>query len=207
MRQLLLWVLGLTACYHTNRVSDGVVFMSPQTVLDFWFQEASPRQWFVKDETFDRMIYERFFETYRQGAAGHFDEWTKTPEGALALVIVLDQFSRNLFRNSAQAFATDAKALGIAKAAIRVGADQHLHSPVQRKFLYMPFMHAENLQDQDAGLVLFEQLKDTQTLDYARHHRAIIARFGRFPHRNSDLKRPSSPEEIAFLKQADALRK
>lgn len=175
--------------------------MKPKVILHFWFEETSPQQWFVKDEAFDQLIRDRFSDIYTQAASGQLDAWVKEPEGALALVIILDQFSRNMFRGSEKSFATDNKALEIAKNAAQAGLDKKLDSDIQRIFLYMPFMHSESLQDQAEGIRLFKHVNNPTTLDYAVQHRDIIARFGRFPHRNQVLNRPSTLEEIEFLKQ------
>ncbi len=185
----------------------------PAAVLGFWFGRPDDLHydrersiWFEQDPDFDDACRARFLGLYEQAAAGAFDDWQDTPEGALALVLLLDQLPRNMFRGEARAFATDAKALAVAKKAIERGHDRAL-VPVRRKFLYMPFQHAENVADQRRSVALFETLADTEagrrSLDYARRHLEIIERFGRFPHRNAVLGRASTEEELAFLREED----
>lgn len=173
--------------------------MTPDKIVQFWFEEARA-QWFIKDEKFDQVITERFGETYRQAARGSLDGWADSQDGTIALVIVLDQFSRNMFRGSAQSFATDEKALHIAKAAVQNGLDLEL-AITKRKFLYMPFMHSENLDDQNMSVELFKQVGDRANVEYAIRHRDIVAQFGRFPHRNKVLGRSSTLDEEQFLLQ------
>ncbi|MGG6297289.1 DUF924 family protein [Leptolyngbya sp. AN02str] len=183
-------------------------------ILLFWFGDANTEEshyeqrrklWFRKQDETDDGIRQRFLSTYDQATSGALDGWATTPEGALALILVLDQFPRNMFRDTAQAFATDAKALAIAKQAISQGFDQQL-APIQRIFLYLPLEHSEDVQDQFQSVVLFRTLHQaapelTDVYDYALRHREVIAQFGRFPHRNRILGRTSTPEEIEFLKQ------
>ena len=141
-------------------------------------------------------IKSHFLETYEAAAAGKLSDWEATPDGALALLIVLDQFPRNMFRDHADAYSTDHLALAIAKGAVDARLDERLQ-PQERKFLYMPFQHSENLDDQNRALLLFTELGDDEQIKYAKHHRGIIERFGRFPHRNAILGRASRPDEIA----------
>ena len=180
-------------------------------VLDFWFGPADspvcgrPREaWFRKLEAFDEAIRARFLELHRQAAGGHLQSWEAEPDSLLALIVVLDQFPRNMFRGTSRAFATDAQALAAAQLAVARGFDRLL-APVQRWFVYLPFEHAEDPAVQRRCLELFEDLRadpdSAETIDYARRHGEIIARFGRFPHRNAVLGRISTPEEIEFLKQ------
>lgn len=175
----------------------GVSLATPAQVLAFWFG-ADPRKWFSRDDDFDAAIRDRFLPTYEAAAAGRLSDWEETPESALALVIVLDQFSRNMFRGSPRAFAADDIALAIAKRAVAQGFDQKLELP-KRNFFYLPFMHSENLADQERCLALSRQYSDENTLKYAKLHADIIRRFGRFPHRNAVLGRTTTPEEQAFL--------
>lgn len=169
----------------------------PIDVVGFW-RLAGPQKWFAKNRAFDQAIALRFEPAHFAAARGEHDDWIATPEGALALLLLLDQFPRNLFRNSAHAFATDGKALAIARHAIGEGFDQEIESDL-RPFVYMPLMHSEALSDQDACVVLFEALGAKTNLDFAVLHRDIIARFGRFPHRNAMMGRTTTPEEQAFL--------
>jgi uncharacterized protein (DUF924 family) len=179
----------------------------PQAVLDFWFghDDAVRDEWFRKDRVFDAQIAQRFGPLIERALRGELSAWQAAPESALALIVVLDQFTRNAFRNSPRAFAGDAIALPVARAAVAAGFDQSL-TPAQRSFVYLPFEHAEDMASQDEAVRLFTALAKAQpgladTLDYALRHRAIIERFGRFPHRNAVLGRVSTVEEIEFLKQ------
>lgn len=166
-------------------------------VLRFWF--ADPDRWWVKDPAFDAEIRDRFGALHAAIERGEHEAWLDTPRGALAYVIVLDQFSRNIFRGTPGMFAADARALAATNAAIARGHDAAL-SPQERGFLYMPLMHSEALADQDRSVALFGAL-GTGQLDYAERHRDIVRRFGRFPHRNAILGRASTPEELEFLTQ------
>ncbi len=169
-----------------------------EDVLSFWF--ADPARWWRKDPAFDDEIRSRFAGLHAAVVRGEHEAWRDTPRGALAYVIVLDQFSRNMFRDSARMFAGDAQALSAARATVDRGDDHALTSD-ERLFLYMPFMHSEELADQDRCMTLLEALGRSFELDYARRHRDIVARFGRFPHRNQLLGRTPTPEELEFLKQ------
>ena len=179
----------------------------PEDVLDFWFgpHEArhAPRpEWFRKSDAFDALIRERFLATHTAARSGRLDHWKQAPRDALALVIVLDQFSRNLFRDSAEAFSGDAVALSLARSMVVLGWDREL-TPLERGFVYLPFEHSEALADQDEALRLFADLRqfpETSDLyDWAEKHHRVIARFGRFPHRNAVLGRASTTEELVFL--------
>ncbi len=169
------------------------------SVLRFWFEESTPQQWFEKSDEYDRIIEDRFGDLHREAANGDHDGWTDSADGSLALILVLDQFSRNLFRDDPRAFAQDAKALSIAKKAIAEGQDREVPED-RRVFFYVPFEHSEDLADQEDSLPYFEALANPEYLRYAIAHRDIIARFGRFPHRNAVLGRESTADEIAFLK-------
>lgn len=174
---------------------------TPMDVVGFW-QAAGPEKWFAKSAKFDEAIALRFEPVHHAAARGEYDAWAATPEGALALLLLLDQFPRNLFRSSAHAFATDPKARTIARAAVLAGHDRA--GPAQlRQFFYLPYEHSEDLVDQDEGLRLFKALKDEtgdgESLRWAELHRDIIVRFGRFPHRNACLGRATTPNEQAFL--------
>lgn len=183
---------------------------APETVLDFWFgAPGSPEagtqrvEWFRKDDAFDRRIVVRFGATIEQALAGALAAWSATPRGALAQIVVLDQFTRNAFRGTARAFAGDARALAVARSMVAAGQDRAL-PPEQRAFVYLPYEHAEDLALQDESVRLFERLAADAAgfesmLDYARRHRDVIARYGRFPHRNAALSRASTPDELAFL--------
>jgi uncharacterized protein (DUF924 family) len=177
-----------------------------KAVLDFWFGDGGIRvEWFRKDAAFDASIAQRFGALVERAVRGELLEWQDEPASALARVLVLDQFTRNIYRDSARAFSGDALALAAARAMVAAGQDQQL-PPVQRAFVYLPFEHAEDLAAQDDAARLFVALAREaphleDMLDYAHRHRAIIERFGRFPHRNALLGRASTPAELAFLEQ------
>ena len=182
-------------------MTEGEVFeVNPQDVLHFWFEEATPAQLFEKDMAFDATIRARFGETHAAAARGELASWRDTPEGRLAEIIVLDQFSRNLFRDDARAFATDGMALVLAQEAVRAGADRGMPT-IRRVFLYMPFMHSESRVIHVDAERLFRQPGLENNYAFELKHKAIIDRFGRFPHRNRVLGRASTPEEVAFLQQ------
>ena len=182
----------------------------PQDVLDFWFGAPGSAEfgtqrklWFVKDAEFDRRIVEQFGATIEQALRGELDAWAATPTGALARILLLDQFTRNAFRGNARAFAGDAQALAAATAVVGSRQDERL-SPLMRSFAYLPFEHAEGLAMQNEAVRLFTRLVATapdlaSMLDYAHRHRAVIERFGRFPHRNEILGRQSTAEELAYV--------
>ncbi len=175
--------------------------MPDQTIdelLAFWF--ADPARWWKKDPAFDAELRARFEALHAAIEQGGHEDWLDSPRGALAYVIVLDQLSRNMFRDDPRAFASDARARAAARGALERGFDRALPED-QRAFLYMPFMHSEELADQDRCIELFTGLAGSNQLGYAERHRDIIRRFGRFPHRNAVLGRASTPEEIEFLKQ------
>jgi len=187
--------------------------MTSQEVLDFWFgapgslDAGKPRrEWFVKQDAFDALVRARFGATIEQALAGGLREWDdEGPQGALARILVLDQFTRNAHRDTPTAFAGDALALAAARRLVDSGADRQL-PPLQRAFVYMPFEHAEDAYMQERAVELFgvlaaEQPGFDEMLDYAHRHRGVIARFGRFPHRNAILGRASTPEETGFLRQ------
>ena len=178
-------------------------------ILTFWFGDSNAEDygqdraaWFTKDAAFDAEITKRFERVIEAAARGQLDMMAQSPEGAVALVVVLDQFPRNVYRNEARAFEYDAHALRIAKQAIEQGFDRQV-IPVMRKFLYLPFEHSENLADQERALELFAALSE-KDLDWAQKHHAIIKRFGRFPHRNGALGRINTPQEKEFLTQPDS---
>ena len=173
---------------------------SPAEILEFWFGELSTKDWFRKDAALDERIATRFRDTYEALSERVPEDWLASPEGCLAAVIVLDQFPRNMFRGDKRSFATDAAALQLSKRAIAAGFDAKLDVD-RRAFLYMPFQHAEDAADQARSVELFEGLGKPIERDFAARHKAIIDRFGRFPHRNAVLGRDSTEEEIAFLKQ------
>ncbi len=167
-------------------------------VLEFWFSSPQRSRWYAKDNKFDEEIRSRFLNAYEAACAGRLDDWRQTPESLLALIILLDQFPRNMFRDSVRAFASDAQAVGLTKEGIEKGFDRRLRG-AHIDFFYMPLMHSESLADQDLLIELGHG--DNQ---YARGHREIIARFGRFPHRNQMLGRESTAEEVLYLAQGSS---
>jgi uncharacterized protein (DUF924 family) len=171
-----------------------------QEILKFWFEYCEPAQWWKKDENFDRTIIERFSALHHRATRCELFEWRKDARGRLAEIIVLDQFSRNMFRGSPLSFAYDPLALALAQEGVSSGADKAL-SPAERGFLYMPFMHSESMKIHEVAVELFRKNGIAGNLDYELKHKAIIERFGRYPHRNAILGRESTPEEIEFLKQ------
>lgn len=172
---------------------------TPEEVVRFW-QEAGPERWFTRDDAFDETCRDHFLSSHERAAAGDLDGWAEGPEGALALLILLDQLPRNMFRGDPRTWATDAAALRVADQAIARGFDRTV-APDTRRFFYLPHMHAEELVTQDRSLDLNEALGDAEITRFAHHHRDVIARFGRFPHRNAVLDRESTAEEVAFLRE------
>lgn len=169
-------------------------------ILSFWFHEIEPRLWFESDKSFDDLIRQRFSDVMHSAAAGELYQWRYTAEGRLAEIIVLDQFSRNVYRNTPQAFAQDPLALILAQEAVASGALTSL-IPTQRSFLLLPYMHSESKQIHVVAEALYKECAPAGNYDFELRHKAIIDRFGRYPHRNEILGRTSTPEEIEFLKQ------
>lgn len=170
-----------------------------QDILTFWFEQAGEEKWWVKDPDFDAQIRQRYQDAHTKAAAGQMDHWMESAEGALALILLLDQFPRNIYRGSAFAFATDEKALNLARQALEQGYDKAL-SVEQASFFYLPFMHSERLEDQEKCVELFEAISDqVPNLPFAIAHRDVIQKFGRFPHRNKVLSRRTTAEEQAYL--------
>ena len=172
---------------------------SARKVLDFWFSSAVEAHWFDSDPEIDRQITEQFSDLYQYAYDGELSDWMKDAESALALVILLDQFPRNMFRGSPRAFASDHMAREVSRAAIDNAFDQQ-RSARERAFFYLPLMHSEDLLDQTECVQLYRRLQDDNSLDFAIRHHDIIARFGRFPHRNQVMGRESSEDEREFLK-------
>ena len=174
-----------------------------QTVLAFWFAPETQKNWFAKSEAFDLEIKNQFGQTLEQAAQAELWTWRESIQGRLAEIIVLDQFSRNIYRDQPASFAQDPMALALAQEAIALGLDTELETS-QRSFLYMPFMHSESKMIHQEALKHFESLGNPINLDFEIKHKAIIDRFGRYPHRNEILGRNSSAEEIAFLQQPNS---
>jgi uncharacterized protein (DUF924 family) len=171
--------------------------VTPDDILAFW-REAGHEHWYTKNATFDADVRRQFFGLWQRAAAGELSSWETSDDGALALVIILDQFPRNMFRDDAMTYSTDPQALETASRAIARGAEARI-DPILLEFLYMPFMHSEQLSDQLRCVELFRKVGDVDNIGYAQDHADIIRQFGRFPHRNRILGRTTTPEEQAFL--------
>ena len=172
----------------------------PNDVLEFWFDPANRRYWFEASSDFDELVRQRLCQLYVDAVAGSFCDWKDDANGALALCILFDQVPRNIFRGSAQAFATDPQALSVARHILTLGFDRSYLTDDHRVLCYLPFEHSENIEDQRLAVqLLSERTSDDLSTEYARRHLEIVARFGRFPHRNAVLGRTSTPAELAFL--------
>ncbi len=180
----------------TNKMPNQI---TEQIVLDFWFQELGAKKWFAVSEEIDSSIRERFSIAHEMAVQGDLLLWRTRARGALAEIIVLDQFSRNMFRNQAKAFASDEMALTLAQEAVTKGLDREL-VVAERRFIYMPYMHSESLKIHEEAVQLFSQPSLEENLKFELRHKEIIEKFGRYPHRNKILGRISTPEEIEFLK-------
>ncbi len=172
--------------------------MSPETIIDFWFAESSRGLWFKSTPEMDAQLRDRFIDIWLAAAEEKFSAWEESPTGALALAIILDQFPLNMFRGKPLTFSTEAQARTIARAAIDRQFDKTL-TDEQKCFIYMPFMHSEDMTDQDRSIELFDQSGLEESIRFAHHHRDIVQRFGRFPHRNEILGRHSTQEELDYL--------
>ncbi|EOQ60877.1 hypothetical protein F935_03214 [Acinetobacter calcoaceticus ANC 3811] len=172
--------------------------MNEQDILNFWFSPEHRSLWFAKSDDFDKKIRENFSNVHRQATQAELWSWRKTAEGRLAEIIVLDQFSRNIYRDQPESFAYDSLALALAQETISLQLDAQLN-PEQRSFLYMPFMHSESKLIHEFALKLFQRLGNEINLNFEKKHKVIIDRFGRYPHRNTILGRVSTPEETEFL--------
>ena len=171
-----------------------------QTVLDFWFNEIKPSQWWEKDSKFDQLITDRFSSLHNQATKCELFHWRDTIEGRLAEIVVLDQFSRNIYRDKPESFVNDALALSLAQSAVEQGLDSTLEQQ-QCAFLYMPYMHSESLAIHEQAVELYTKLGHESSLDFEIKHKKIIERFGRYPHRNQILGRQSTDEELVFLSE------
>jgi uncharacterized protein (DUF924 family) len=174
--------------------------VSAEDILYFWFDELDPKQWWAKDATLDRDISKRFGALHERACQGELFDWRQSPSGRLAEVIVLDQFSRNIHRDSARAFAADGMALALAQEAVAGGHDTALETR-EKAFLYLPWMHSESPRIHEEAVRLYSAPGLEYNLEFEHKHKVIIDRFGRYPHRNAVLGRESTPEEIEFLKQ------
>ena len=176
--------------------------IAPSHVIAFW-KEAGPGKWFALDPAFDADFGRRFEAAHLAAARREHDDWMETADGALALMILLDQYPRNVWRRTGHAFATDPLALAFARDALTRGHDQAVAGDL-RRFFYLPFQHSESMADQDRAVALFQTLERADDDRWAEHHHGIIARFGRFPHRNQTLGRETTPEEAEFLTQPNS---
>ena len=170
-------------------------------ILDFWFVQSSPAQWFQKNADFDAIVKNQFEPAYNLAVQGMFDHWRDTPDGCLAYILLLDQFPRNMFRGAPEAFATDRRALDMAQSALEKSFDKLLPLE-QRRFIYLPFEHDETMESQEKSVRLFEKMKSSDPIayDYAVRHKEVIEQFGRFPHRNAALNRQNTAQENEYLK-------
>jgi uncharacterized protein (DUF924 family) len=182
---------------HVDKMNSAITLASPSDILSFW-RNAGYERWYTKDDTFDQELRDRFMGVWEAARDGKLSAWQDTDDGALALVIVTDQFPRNMFRNDPKMFSTDALARAVATRAIDEGRDGRI-DPVLRAFMYLPFEHSEDMADQERSIKLFTQFGDADGLKWAVLHADIIRTFGRFPHRNAVLGRSTTPEEAAFL--------
>ena len=169
-------------------------------VLTFWFEELKPSEWFEVSEPLDQLITDRFSSLLNKAKKGELSDWRETAHGRLAEILILDQFSRNIYRGRPEAFTQDALALVLSQETIRAGADKAL-SAIEKSFLYMPYMHSESVLIHEEAMILFDQPGLESNHDFERRHKAIIDRFGRYPHRNAIVGRQSTAEEVEFLKE------
>ena len=178
---------------------------TPETIIEFWFAPQHRKLWFNSSAEFDQLIRDQFETTWQAATAGQLQHWQQTATGCLALAIVLDQFPLNMYRGQAKSFSTETQAITVTKHALQQGFDKQL--PIEQlAFLYLPLMHSEQLADQELSLQLFSAAGLKENLRFAQHHRDLIARFGRFPHRNAMLGRDSTEEEIAYLNSKQAFK-
>ncbi|MCK5649648.1 MAG: DUF924 domain-containing protein [Gammaproteobacteria bacterium] len=179
--------------------------ITPAVILDYWYSERIKKHWFRSTPELDTEIRDKFESLWESAASGALNHWAETADGALALVIILDQFPLNMFRNQAKSFQTEQLAVQIARQVIAMKLDNQLAKD-RLSFLYMPLMHSENSADQAFSVHLFEQVELNANSRFARHHRDIIKEFGRFPHRNRILKRQSTPQELDYLNSKHAFK-
>lgn len=177
--------------------------MTFQEIIDFWFKEIEPARWWIKDTSFDNDINNKFLHVHEAARQCELVPWRETASGRLAEIIVLDQFSRNMYRDTPQAFAYDGIALALSQEAIAMGADKQL-SPIEKSFLYMPFMHSESLVIHETAVTLYQANGIASNVEFELKHKEIIERFGRYPHRNIILSRKSTAEELEFLSQPNS---
>lgn len=183
-------------------MNDG---MTPRQIIDFWFSPEVRPHWFESTPELDRLILERFESLLLLAAQGAMEDWAETGLGALGLCILLDQFPLNMYRGQPRSLETEQQAVAVAKAAVEAGLDREL-TDSQKAFLYLPLMHSESMADQELSVKLFEAAGLEQNASFARHHRDLIRRFGRFPHRNAILGRESTADELAYLSSPEAFK-
>jgi len=176
---------------------------TPQQILDFWFDADNRKFWFASTPAMDQQILEQFSSTFEAAIEHQLDDWMESPEGALALIIVLDQLPLNMYRDQVKSFSGEQQAVKVCRHALKRFYDEQIDIE-HLAFLYMPLMHSESLQDQNDSVLLFEAAELDENARFARHHRDIVQRFGRFPHRNAILGRESSAEELAYLATKEA---
>jgi uncharacterized protein (DUF924 family) len=179
--------------------------VSPKQILDYWYSERLRSHWFSSTPELDAEIVERFESVWESAKQGEFDGWRESPEGCLALAIILDQFPLNMFRGKAKAFSTESMAVEVAKHAIQNQFDKQIGKD-KLAFLFMPLMHSELLEEQDLSVKMFSESGLTENLKFAQHHRELVRKYGRFPHRNRILRRDSTGEEIAYLQSPNAFK-
>ncbi len=177
--------------------------IQPRDIIDFWYSEKIKKHWFDSTPEIDDLIRDKYESLWQSAAQGEIDAWYNTAQACLALAIVLDQFPLNMFRGQVKSFSTESMAIAVALHAVHQGYDRELGKS-ERAFLYMPLMHSENMEHQNLSVQLFEAAELQDNARFARHHRELIRRFGRFPHRNNILGRQSTPEEIAYLASDEA---
>ena len=179
--------------------------MTPEQIIDYWYSEEVRNHWFSSTPGLDNEIKSKYEKLWERAASGELDDWKLTPEGCLALIIILDQMPLNMFRNESKSFETEAKAIELSLFALQNGFDKTINTD-QLSFLFMPLMHSEKLEDQDLSVKLFEQYNLEGNLGFAQHHREIIKKFGRFPHRNQIQGRESTKAEIEYLASKDSFK-
>ncbi len=177
--------------------------ITAESIIEYWYSDSVKSKWFNSTIEFDKALKEKYEETWKEALRGEYISWSESAEGCLALVIILDQFPLNMFRGELQSFSSEAVAVKISKKAIERGFDKEIDNK-KLSFLYMPLMHSENLDDQNLAVKLFEQANLMENARFAKHHREIIEKFGRFPHRNKILQRESSKAEIDYLNSEGA---
>jgi len=179
--------------------------ITPADILEYWYSDFMQKHWFASTPELDAEIREKYQSLWERAASGELDHWQDSPEGALALVIVLDQFPLNMFRGKPESFRTERKAVDVTLSALKKGFEDRL-SKDRLSFLFMPLMHGERLEEQDLSVTLFRQYELTGNIKFAEHHRELVRKYGRFPHRNAILGRESTPAEVEYLASKDAFK-